>query len=458
MMDALDKLCIGEIFDASCEDVSFEGKGVCFVEGKAGFVPSMLPGDEGEIEIEYRRNGVYFGKLKKLDRFSSIRISPACKVASACGGCAFQNASYEGELELKRKLVIDQLRRQGIETEVRKTLSGDPVGYRNKVAVPFGKNSRGELVYGFYKEGTHRIIENDGCLNNDPRADALLRKLLPFLREEGVTAYDEKEHSGDLRHALIRAMKTNAGLMLVLVLKSDSLLHKKGFVEHLQEKFPEITSCFANINKKRGNVILDGQMINLFGDRHLIENIDGMSFGISPNSFFQVNSKMAEILYKTAIDSANISKEDIVFDAYSGTGSIGLLASRYAKEVHAVEVVGEAVYDALENAKENSVTNYTAEVGDATEWMVNAAKEKRPIDILFTDPPRKGCTPEFIDAALKLAPKKIVYVSCNPVTLARDLKPLLASYKLLLCQPVDMFPRTMHVETIVLLQRKTSQN
>ena len=447
---------IGKRYETKCVDSSFEGKGVCFVEDFVIFVSSMLPGDVGTIEISYKRNGVYFGKLASLSKLSPWRIKPRCPIASACGGCVYQSLSYEKEKELKRELVVHQLERAHIECDV---LSCDgleePYHYRNKIQVPFGKDKNGNLIYGFYREKTHEIIPFEDCPIDDPRAVLILHKLLPILREFRIEGYDEKKKEGNLRHALIRTAIGHPNIQVTLVLREDVISGNSLLIAKIQEEIPEITTLYININKKDTNVILGDRFFLVYGPKYLKETLNGMTFLISPNSFFQVNSKMAEILYKTAIDFADIQSDEIVFDAYSGTGAIGLFAAlQGAKKVLAVEVVPEAVRDALENAKNNSIKNYSAVVGDATEVMGEMAHRKEKIDVLFMDPPRKGSTLKFLNAVLSLKPKKIVYVSCNPITLVRDLATLKDEYDIKKVKALDLFGRTIHVETVVLLSRK----
>lgn len=447
---------IGKRFETRCIDSSFEGKGVCFAGDSTIFVPSMLPLDEGVVEVSYKRNGAYFGRLVSLSKPSPYRIKPRCKVATSCGGCVYQSLSYEKEKELKREFVLNQLRRAHIETDVLECESlKEPYGYRNKVQVPFGKDKDGNLVYGFYRERTHEIVPFDDCPIDDPKAVAILRKLLPILRSFKVEGYDERSKMGDIRHALIRSAIHDANIQVTLVLRKDVISGNASLVEKIKEEIPEITTLYININNKDTNVILGDKFILVYGPKYLKETLNGMTFLISPNSFFQVNSKMAEILYKTAIDFANIQQDDVVFDAYSGTGAIGLFAAKKgAKRVLAVEVVPEAVENALENASNNGISNYSAIVGDATDFMVKMAKKKGKIDVLFMDPPRKGSTDKFLKAVLSLKPKRIIYVSCNPITLAKDLCALKGEYIICKAKPLDLFGRTSHVETVVLLSRK----
>lgn len=444
---------IGNRYSVKCIDSSFEGKGVAFAMDNAIFVSSMLPLDEGEIEITYKRNGSYFGKLTSLTKPSPFRIEPLCPIHSACGGCAFQALSYEKEKEWKRDFVTKQLRRAGIDAPVLDTIGMSvPYGYRNKTQIPFGSDKHGNLIYGFYREKSHDVVPFSDCPISDKRAMVVLEKLLPILRRHGVAAYEESKGKGVLRHALIRTAEYFDNIMLVLVVHKD-VFNDTSIIEEIKKEIPEVTSLFINVNDRDTNVILGPKFIHVYGPERLKEKLCGITFEISPNSFFQVNSKMAEIVYKTAMDFAEITENDVVLDAYSGTGSIGLIAAKTgAKAVKAVEVVPEAVANALENARANGIKNYDAIVDDASLYMTQAAKEKTNFDILFVDPPRKGCSEEFIESTLSLRPRRIVYVSCSPISLAKDLKTLGRNYTIERVQPIDQFPRTPHVETVVGLE------
>lgn len=446
---------IGEIVHLKCVDLSFEGKGVGFCREKPIFVTSMYVGDEGDVEISYKRNGQYFGTIKHLDVLSKDRIKPLCPFSSACGGCVYQSINYEAEKKAKIKMVENQFRRNNIAIPALKIFAPtDPYYYRNKIQVPFGENKEGELVFGFYKEKSHQIIPFEKCFINDKKGTLVLNKLLKILREFNIKAYDERTHKGVLRHALIRSSHFGRDLMACLVLYHDVLSQNKEFIEKVRKEIPEITGFFININHKDTNVILGSKYLHIYGDKYIDEIINGLTFRISVNSFFQVNSLMTEVLYKTAIDFADLNKEDKVFDAYSGTGSIGLIASAKAGFVKAVELEKEAVKDALVNAKNNGIDNYEASVGDATEYIEKLSKTNQSFDVCFLDPPRKGTSLEFIKAVKKMKPHKVVYVSCNPITLVRDLRDLLDLYEISKIVLVDMFPRTKHVETVVLLSRK----
>lgn len=447
---------IGDRFAVRCIDVSFEGKGVVFVADNAIFVNSMLPGDYGQIEVMYRRNGAYFANLVSLSKPSSDRIKPLCPIHSACGGCVFQCLSYDKEKEIKKKLVESQLRRASILTSVNDTIGmEEPFWYRNKVQVPFANGPKGELLYGFYREGSHHIIPFEACWINNQKANEILKKLTFILNKYRIAAYEEKTKRGILRHALVRAATNFSEAMVVLVVVQDDLSENQLLIDEIKKEVPEISSLYININAKDTNVILGADFKHIYGSMTIKEKLGDLVFEISPDSFFQVNSKMAEIVYKTAMDLANIQPNDTVLDAYSGTGTIGIFAAnRGAKMVTAVEIVKAAVENARYNAMINGVTNYHAVAGDATEFIENEARNGHKYDVIFTDPPRKGCSGEFLRALMKIKANKVVYISCNPVSLARDLCFLTNGYEIKTIQPIDQFPRTIHVESVVSLKLK----
>jgi len=447
---------IGDRFAVRCVDVSFEGKGVVFVGDNAIFVNSLLPGDYGEIEVSYRRNGVYFANLVSLIEPSNDRVAPRCPIHGVCGGCVFQCLSYDKEKEIKKKLVESQLRRADILTSVNDTIGmEEPFWYRNKVQVPFANGPKGELLYGFYREGSHHLVPFKTCWINNQKANDILKKLTIILNKYHVRAYEEKSKCGLLRHALIRAASSFPNAMVVLVVAKDNLSENQLLIDEIKKEVPEISSLYININDKDTNVILGADFKRIYGSMTIKEKLGDLVFEISPDSFFQVNSKMAEIVYKTAMDLADIQANDVVLDAYSGTGTIGIFAAhRGAKEVTAVEIVEAAVDNARHNAKINRAINYHAVTGDATKFIENEAEHGRKYNVIFTDPPRKGCSNEFLNALMKIKANKVVYISCNPVSLARDLCFLTNGYEIKTIQPIDQFPRTIHVESIVSLKLK----
>lgn len=331
---------------------------------------------------------------------------------------------------------------------------GEPYFYRNKIQMPFAKDNRGNLYCGFYKENTHVIVPVDTCYIEDERAKKVLDAVKKLGKSFRIEPYLEDEGRGLLRHVLIRCAKHKEQVMVVLVTYKDIFPSRNNFVRALIEECPFITTVVQNVNPRHTNVILGEFERVLYGPGFIEDVLCGITFRISAKSFYQVNPIMTEALYGKAIEAANLTKDDIVFDAYSGIGTIGMVASKHCGKVVAVELVKEAVADARRNAKANHIDNAEFHCGDASSFMVNMAEKEQHVDVVFLDPPRKGSDQRCLDAICKLSPSRVVYVSCDPSTLARDVAYLSKKYRLVSLQPVDMFPHTMHVETVVELYLK----
>lgn len=436
-----------------CIDLSFEGKGVVKLSYGTVFVDGLFPGEEAEIEILYKRAGNYFGKVARLITKSPNRIQPKCGVCTACGGCQFQQLSYQAQLDYKTKKVADAFRRNKVENiEVLPTISAqNPYEYRNKIQVPIGRDPHGHIVSGFYRSGTHKIIPVDKCWIEDKRAGHIILELKNLMKEFHYNPYDEDTRTGLVRHVLIRTSYHYEQIMVTLVTNQDEFKGKNNFVKEWVKRCPEITSVIQNVNTRDTNVILGEKERVLFGPATIKDSILGVDFLISSKSFFQVNPVQVEKLYETAIKFANLKDFENIFDAYCGIGTISLCASKYVASVTGVEVVKEAVIDAKKNAKINSINNAEFLLGDAGDVLANLVNSGKKFSTVFVDPPRKGLDEKFITKLLELKPEKIVYVSCDPETLARDVKILLETYNIEKIQPVDMFPQTFHVETVVSL-------
>lgn len=445
-----------EIIHASCVDLSYEGKGVAKDGKDVYFVPGMFPGEEGDIVFDYARNGAKFGKIKSLSKVSPDRIQPRCKICSACGGCSFQQYDYAAQLRYKTAKVKEQFKKIAkMDIDPLPCIGMDnPYFYRNKIQMPFGKDTKGNLYCGFYKESTHVIVPVETCYIEDERAKLILDEIKKIGKSFRIEPYQEDEGKGFLRHVLIRTSKHKDQVMVVLVTYKDAFPSRNNFIKALLKECPFITTVVQNINPRHTNVILGEQERVCYGPGFIEDLLCGISFKISAKSFYQVNPVMTEVLYSKAIEAAKLTKDDIVFDAYSGIGTIGMCASKSCKQVISVEIVKEAVMDARRNAKQNHVDNISFYCDDASAFMVRMANSHQKVDVLFMDPPRKGSDKRFLDAACKLAPDRIVYVSCDPSTLARDIAYLSRKYKLGSVQPVDMFPHTTHVESVASLVLK----
>lgn len=441
------------IIKGKCVDISSEGKGVIKTVYGVIFVDALLLGEEAEIEVTYARKGVAYGKIVKLLSKSPDRIQPLCPVSTACGGCTFQNASYEYELRYKKHKIEEDLKRIGhLENiKVNDVIGMDePSHYRNKIQVPFGKENK-HVIYGFYKANTHKIIPIKECNIEDIKASKILQNIAFLMEKYRIDPYNEDYRTGIVRHVLIRTSRFTEEIMVVLVTNVDTFPGRNNFIKELVKLSPEISTIIVNVNKRDTNVILGESEKTLYGKGFITDEILGLKFNISSKSFFQVNPIQVQKLYGKALEYAKLTKEDTVLDAYAGVCTIGLLAAPHVKHVTSVELVKSAVINGKNNAKLNNINNIEIIEADCTEYI----NKKLPhFDVVIMDPPRKGSTPEFLNALLKIKPSRIVYISCEPSTLARDLEYLKKDYNIEIVQPVDMFPRSFHVETICSLVKR----
>ncbi len=384
---------------------------------------------------------------------SNRKTNPdACPHASKCGGCQLQNMTYDRQLRWKQHLAVKLLGEFGhVEPIVG---MDDPYHYRNKVQAAFGRRRDGTIVSGVYQSGTHRIVPVDDCMIEDETADAIITDIRGMLRAFRITVYDERNGTGFLRHVLVRRGFSTGEVMVVLVATTDRFPTKKPFVSELLSRHPEITTLVLNVNPKDTNLVLGDRETVLYGRGWIEDELCGLTFRISPGSFYQINPVQTEILYRTAISWAELDGGSTVIDAYCGIGTIGLAAASGAGQVIGVELNRSAVKDAVSNARHNGITNSRFYAGDAGEFMRAMAEDGMKADVVFMDPPRAGSSKTFIDSVAVLQPEKVVYISCNPETQARDLRFFTEKgYRVRRIRPVDMFPWTNHVETVVLMTR-----
>lgn len=394
-------------------------------------------------------------KNVRAQRRSVGREQEICPVAKKCGGCQLQGIPYEKQLEKKRQLVkecvgdVRVLAPIGMER---------PEHYRNKVHAAFGRDRKGNVICGVYESGTHRIVPVDGCMIEDERADAVIATIRGLLKSFRIKTYDEDSGYGLLRHVVVRTAHATGEILVVLVLASPILPSKNNFVKALRAAHPEITSIVINVNDRRTSMVLGERNIPLYGKGYIEDELCGNRYRISPNSFYQVNAAQTKVLYEKAMEYAHLTGKETVIDAYCGIGTIGMTAAAHAKHVIGVELNPAAVKDAVANAGRNGCKNISFYNEDAGEYMRRLADapadERVSVDVIFMDPPRSGSSEAFLKAAALLAPKRIVYISCDPHTLGRDLKDMRKyGYRPVECQPVDMFPYTDDIENVVLLER-----
>ena len=385
---------------------------------------------------------------------SNLKTNPgACLLAKKCGGCQLQNMTYPRQLKWKQARSEILLKKYG---KVKKIIGMEnPYHYRNKVQAAFGRTRSGKIISGVYQSGSHRIVNVDSCMTEDETADRIIvdiRNLLPSFK---ILVYDEDKGTGFLRHVLVKRGFSSGEVMVVIVGASSYFPMKKKFAKKLLEIHPEITTIILNINPKDTNLVLGETEEILYGKGYIEDTLCGLNFAVSAKSFYQINPVQCEKLYGKAMKYARLDRNTTVIDAYCGIGTIGLVASRYAGNVIGVELNPDAVRDAVSNAKRNGADNARFYCADAGEFMEAMAEEGESADVVFMDPPRSGSSRKFIASMLKMKPERIVYISCNPETLARDLRYITAGgYKVEEITPVDMFPHTNHIETVVLLSQQ----
>ena len=428
------------------------GEGVGKIDELIVFVEGALPGEEVLVEIESRKKNYAVGRLVEVVKKSSERVEPFCPLYKNCGGCQLQHMSYPAQLIWKRQQVVDAIERIGkiFGVKIFETLGMEnPLRYRNKMQFPVGKN----LQIGCYARGSHKIIDTNACLIQNELNDKILAAVRNVAKKFSLQPYDEDTHKGFLRHVMGRV---GCGeFMIVLVTAAKNFPNEKNFVRALLKEIPSVTSIQQNVQTFHNNVILGRDTKILYGKPTIRDKICGLNFNISARSFFQVNTAQAEVLYKTVRDFAELRGNETVIDAYCGTGTIGLFLAKSARKIFGVEVVSSAAADAKKNARENNIRNAEFFVGDAVKVLPKIFAAGTYAEVVVVDPPRAGCDKKVLETFAAVKPEKIIYVSCNPATLARDLKILdELGYVTKKIQPVDMFPFTSHVECVAQIVRK----
>lgn len=440
-----------DIIDVTFQDLSHDGSGVAKIEGYTVFVPEALPGERATIKVLKTKKGYGYGKLLELHEMSPDRVKPPCPIFDKCGGCQLQHLSYEGQLKQKQRTVKETLARIGglADVPVHPVLGmDDPWRYRNKAQVPIGEREGG-LIAGFYQRGSHRMIDMEACLIQDETNDKVVQIVKGICDDYGVHAYDEEKHRGTLRHVIARYGQNTGEIMVVLVTKDINLPSRKAIVRAITDALPDVKSIVQNINPNRTNTIFGEETRVLWGRDVIYDTIGNVKFAISARSFYQVNPKQTKVLYEKALEYANLDGAETVVDAYCGIGTISLFLAGQAGHVYGVEIVPEAIEDARRNAELNKLKNVVFEVGKAEEVIPAWHEKGVKANVIVVDPPRKGCDEALLQTIIKMKPKRVVYVSCNPATLARDLRILEdGGFHTEEVQPVDMFPQTMHVEAV----------
>ena len=445
-----------DIVEVEIVDLTHEGAGVAKVNGFVFFVDNALPGEVIKMRVLKLKKNIGFGKVEEHVTLSPNRNQDIDATYLRSGIADFGHMTYEEQLKFKRKQVVDNLyKTAGIsDVEVAETLGMEtPYAYRNKAQVPV-RRVKGQLETGFYRKNSHDLIPIEDFLIQDKEIDKLIVFVRDLLRRYDLKPYDEKEQTGLIRHLVVRRGHYSGQMMLVFVTTRPKVFRIDQVIAKITEAFPSVVSIIQNINDKNTNAIFGKEFRTLYGQDTITDSMLGNDYEISAQSFYQVNTEMAEKLYQTAIDFSDLNSDSIVIDAYSGIGTIGLSFAKQVKEVYGVEVIETAVEDAKKNAERNGITNAHYVADSAENAMAKWSKDGIKPDVIIVDPPRKGLTESFIKASVAMQPEKITYVSCNPATMARDIKLYQElGYELKKVQPVDLFPQTHHVETVALLSK-----
>ena len=443
-----------QIYQAVVTDYTAEGQGVAHIEGCAVFIPNAIAGETVRLRIEKAQKTWAAGKIVEILEKSPHRVNRACPVAKLCGGCNFWHMDYEAELELKSQRVRTCLNRLAGESLETVPILGAPTdrGYRNKAQYPVAVK-KGRAYAGFFRAGTHEVVENKRCLILPQETDAVKDIVVDYVNQYRVTVYDEKARRGLLRHIYVRRGAVSGQILVCLAVNGRQIPKPQVLIDGLK-KVPGFTTLVLSVNQRPGNAVLGDEFITLYGPGYIEDTLCGLNFRLSPRSFYQVNHHQAQRLYEAAIAQAAITEDDTVLDLYCGVGTITLAMARAAGRVIGVEVIPQAVEDARDNAKRNGITNAEFFCGDAGQAALELEQRGVRPDVVVVDPPRKGLNADAIEAMAKMRPKCIVYVSCDPATLSRDVALLKErGYQVKTAQAADLFPRCAHVETVVLLSK-----
>lgn len=447
----------GDIVDLELDNLAHGGDCVGRYNGLAFFVPGGVPGEKVLVRVVEKKKNYARGKIIKIIEKAKERISPTCSVYKECGGCQLQHINYDKQLEDKQRVVESLLHRiGGIDNIVVNPVIGAefPWNYRNKAQFPLTVDDKGKINTGFFKKGTHEVVIQNNCNIQHPLINRIAKKTLNILNKYEISVYNEIEHRGLLRHLVIRAGVCTNQALITIVTSQNIFPHKYEIAKQLINEVPELVGVFQNINSEKTNVILGKEMELLAGQQYYIDYIGNIKFAISPQSFFQVNTLQADKLYNKVLQYSGLTGKEIVFDGYCGIGSIALYMANKAKKVYGIEEVEEAIKDAKNNARLNNIKNCEFQTGKVEDKLPELIKKGIRPDLVIFDPPRKGLSDSVINTVKKARPERIIYVSCNPATLARDLAKFKENYSILKVQPVDMFPQTYHIETVVLMQVK----
>ena len=435
------------------EDNGYKGEGIAKINNFTIFIPNAIKGEKVKILIVKVLATHAFGKLIEIIDKSPYRIDEVCSIYKKCGGCTYRHIDYSHTLEMKTENVKNCLRKQKLDISSIKNIigMGNPYYYRNKLQYPLGIGKDGKPVIGIYSERSHDIVPIKNCEIQNELSQEIANEIYKFILKYNIEIYNEKSLSGILRHVVIRIGIYTGEVMVTLVTNKRVIPKQKELILTLTQKYPQIKTIIKNINNKNTNVILGTENETIYGNGYIYDILGDYKFKISPLSFYQTNPVQTELLYNLVLEKAELTGNEIVFDLFCGIGTIGIFMAKRAKKVYGIEVIEDAIKDAKENAKINNINNIEFYAGKVEEVLKTLSINP---DVIVIDPPRKGCEQSTIETILKLKPNKIIYVSCNPATLARDLEMLRKCYNVNEVQPVDMFPFTSHVECVTVLYAK----
>jgi 23S rRNA (uracil1939-C5)-methyltransferase len=449
-----------EIIEVDIIDNGFKGEGIAKYEDYTIFIPGLIKGEVAKVKILKVQKDIAYAKIEEIITKSKYRVEPDCPTYEKCGGCDLRHMSYLQTIRLKKEALLKTLRKElGDELDaikINKFVDMDyPFYYRNKLQFPVGVGDDGKAIMGVYSERSHRIIPTTDCKIQNELAQEIAQSIIEFMNKNNIPAYDEKTLEGIVRHIIIRTAYSTEEIMITLVVNNMAVPKEKELVKFLTQKYRKIKTIVKNLNDQNTNVILGDTTQVIYGDGYIFDYLGEYRFKISPLSFYQVNPIQTEKLYDVAINKAKLTGKENVFDLYCGIGTIGLFASRKANKVYGIEVIPEAIVDAKRNAVINNVKNIEFIAGEVESELPKILKEENiSPDVVFVDPPRKGCAASVIKKLLEVKPSKIIYISCNPATLARDLKLLSEGYSIKEITPVDQFCYTHHVECVASLKLK----
>ena len=444
-------------YEVAIIDNGYEGEGIAKIDDFTIFINGAIKGEKCKILITKVNKAFAFAKLLEVIESSENRVEPDCPTYKRCGGCTLRHIKYEQTLKIKRKMV-QNLVNKGLENKiiVNNVIGMEqPYFYRNKLQYPVGVNKKGTPIMGVFASRTHEIIPIQECLIQNKESEKVAKDIFNFIKENKISIYDETTRKGAIRHIIVKIGVKTGEIMCIIVTNEENIRYENKLVEYITQKYPNVKTIIKNINNKNTNVILGDKDIILYGDGYIYDKLGKYTFKISAKSFYQTNPIQTEVLYQKAIDYAKLNKNDVLCDLYCGIGTIGIFASKEVNKVYGIEIVEEAVKAAKENAKINNVENIEFIAGDVESAFKELVEMHniKPTAIIV-DPPRRGLDETTINKILELEVGKLVYVSCNPATMVRDIKMLEEKYAVKEIQPVDMFPYTSHVECVALLELK----